>query len=172
MKKLLLIPTAIFPYIFCIGGYLILQFGLSDYFVAIWGCFLLICAVLAIAFNIAFIVCSRKQQPTELLKTALILKLIHIPTYVLIYILGFFMGLMFFMTFPLILFLVFVDGVTLVLSSIISVYALIKNLKNNATISILSILCQIIFCVDVIALTIVFFATKRQITTEQNLKID
>ena len=172
MKRFLLIPTVIFPYIFCIGGYLFLQFGFNDFYVTIWGYCLLICAVLAIALNIVFMVCSRNQQAIDVLKTSLILKLIHIPTYVLIYIIGLFMGFMFFMTFPLILFLVFIDYVTLILSSMISVFALIKNLKNNKGISILALLCQIFFCVDVIALTIAFFTIKKQTKPVLNSNVD
>ena len=132
MKKLLLIPTALFPYavslfLFCFfksktGASVTLPY-------LIISC--VVCACLALACNVVFLLLSRKDSAERLCKTALILKAIHIPAYVAIFVLGLILGLMFFMTFPILLLLIFLDCVTLFFSGMISVFALIKNRKNG-----------------------------------------
>ena len=163
MKKLLfLIPTVIFPYLFC-GGLLIgFGAGWGDAFVKIWAIILVACVALSLVFNVIYMVLSRKQDAHHLVKVALIIKLLHIPTYALIFVFGLLMGFMFIMTFPFILFLVYIDCLTMVLSGMISVFALIKSFKNNRLVSILTLVCQPFFCVDIISLFIANCILKKQ----------
>ena len=162
MKKLLLIPTVIFPYLFCI--FLLVGFGAGwgDVFVNICVIVFLVCILLSVVLNIVYMVISRKQDACDLLKTSLLIKVIHIPTYALIFVIGLLMGFMFFMPYPFIIFLVFVDYITLILSSMISVFALIKSIKNNRAVSILALICQLFFCADIISLFIANCVVKKQ----------
>jgi len=154
MKKLLLIPTAVFPYSFC----LLLACGFfvswSDFLFNALGILCFLCFIFGIICNIVFMILSRKEDSKDLLMIALLLKMIHITPYILIFGLGLIMGFMFFMTFPFIIFLVFIDCITLFLSGMISVFALIKNLKKNCSVSLVTMICQILFCIDIISLFI------------------
>ena len=82
------------------------------------------------------------------------------------FILGLIMGMMFFMTFPLIIFLVLVDLLTLWLSGIISIHSISKVLKETKSCSkpvlVFAIICQFIFCADVISLFVVKSLTKNK----------
>lgn len=105
MKKLLLIPTALFPYaislfLFC---FFKSEADISALTYLIVSC--VVCACLALACNVVFLLLSREDSAEGLCKTALILKAIHIPAYVAIFFLGLILGFMFFMTLPIILFL-------------------------------------------------------------------
>ncbi len=164
MKKLLLIPTAVFPYSFC--ACLAYGFGSGhfsgDLIITALGILCLLCFILAIICNIVFMILSRKQDSKELLKATLILKMIHIPSYILIFILGLLMGIMFFMTFPFIIFLVFIDCITLFLSGMIAVWALVKSIKQDAVISIVTLICQFFFCADIISLFVMYFIIRKR----------
>ena len=153
MQKLLLIPSAIFPYSVCLClGYGFVSGHFRDQVMTVLMNSCLVCAVLAVLCNILFMFFSRNQSACSLRKTALLLKIVHIPSYVLIFALGFLMGLMLFMTFPFIIILVILDCITLFISSMISVFALIKKMNSDAAVSVLVIVCQFIFCADVISL--------------------
>ena len=164
MKKLLLIPTALFPY--AVSLFLFFFFK-SKTGASVTLPYLIIscvvCACLALACNVVFLLLSRKDSAERLCKTALILKAIHIPAYVAIFVLGLILGLMFFMTFPIILLLIFLDCVTLFFSGMISVFALIKNRKNGTVLTVIAIICQFYFCADVISLFVLqITASKRK----------
>lgn len=153
MQKLLLIPSAIFPYTVCLWlGYGFVSGNFTNHVMTVLEVSCLVCAVLSVLCNILFMIFSRNQSACSLRKTALLLKIIHIPSYVLIFALGFMMGLMLFMTFPFIIILVILDCITLFIGSMISVFALIKKMNSDAAVSVLAIVCQFIFCADVISL--------------------
>ncbi len=157
---LLLIPTLIFPYAFValIGAYFFLPliFVTMDKFildnVPVFGVGLLVLFVLSIAFNIIYIIVSRGTAALSVLETALILKCLQIPAYMLIFGFALLLGMMFIMTFPLILFLVFIDLLTLFLSNFISIYALAKCIKAETYkpkgALVIAIICQFFFCLD------------------------
>ena len=162
MKKFLLLPTILFPYLFSsillcvyirgnIGGKLVIA--------------LLICTiislVLAFICNAIFLALSRKDDYNSLAKLALIVKIIHIPTYVFIFILGLALGLVFFMAIPLILLLVIVDYLTLFFSGTLSFTATIKSLKKAKTLSITTLVCQFFFCLDIISLIVYCIKIKK-----------
>lgn len=111
-----------------------------------------------------FIFTTRKASFEEPLKSALLIKVIHIPTYILIFILGVIMGMMFFMTFPFIMLLLVVDLFTLCISDMVSIYSLIKGLatKNmcSKVLPAIAFVCQFVWCADIISLLIVAAVNK------------
>ena len=66
---------------------------------------------------------------------------------------------MFFMTFPFIILLVFIDLITLWLSGMISVCALVKGIRDKRISSkaplIIALVCQMFFCADIISAFVV-----------------
>ena len=161
MKKLLLIPAMLFPYSFVLGGiasdgYANIDSDLEAYILI--GLFF----ILPLVCNIAFIVFSRKDDPYKLISSALIIKLVHIPSYVIIFVMGLISSLMIFMTLPLILMLILFDYIVLITSSFISVFALAKNIKEKKTLSILALICQFFFCADIISLFVLWIISKNQ----------
>ena len=161
MKKLLLLPTALFPYTVCL--LIASMFGGGDSAFKTLGIACLVCLGSAFVCNIGFMAVSREQDARSLVKIALALKAIHIPSYVLIFLLGLGLGISIIMTFPLVLFLILMDAVTLFLSGMISVYALIRNTKNQKVLSVVGLICQFFFCADVISLFVLNMNAKRDV---------
>lgn len=156
MKKLLLLPTMLFPYFFVLGESeddlqleKILVFG---------GLFL----ALSLICNVIYMVLARNEEPCKLLGAALLVKLIHIPAYVMIFFYGAVASLMFFMALPLIIMYVVFDYIVLLLSSSLSVFGLVKNMKNSEALSVVVLICQFFFCADVISLLVVWILSKLQ----------
>jgi uncharacterized SAM-binding protein YcdF (DUF218 family) len=83
--------------------------------------------------NIIFMLLSRKDDAHSLIGAALLVKLVHIPSYIFIFLLGVGASIMIFMTFALILMFILFDYMVLASSGMISVFALAKNIKNNKT---------------------------------------
>ncbi len=163
MKKCLLIPAIVFPYTVCLVlAYGFFGGGFNDNVIAVLGIFAVICLALAFVCNLIYIFTTIHAQPNELLKAALLVKLIHIPTYLLIFLFGLLLWVMFFMTFPLILLLVLVDVVTLFLSDMVSVYAMARNVKRYPGPVAVALVCQFFFCADVISLLVVTCILKKR----------
>ena len=161
MKKLLLIPAILFPYSFVLGG--ILSDGYANVDSDLEAYILIgLLFILPLVCNIVFIVLSRKDDPNKLISSALIIKLLHIPSYVIIFIMGLISSLMIFMTLPLILMFILFDYIVLSTSSFVSVFALAKNIKKNKILSIVALICQFFFCADVISLFVLWIISKNQ----------
>ena len=161
MKKLLLLPAMLFPYSFVLGGILSDGFANVDSDLEAYiliGLFF----ILPLVCNMAFIILSRKDDPYKLISSALIVKLVHIPSYVIIFVMGLISSLMIFMTLPLILMLILFDYIVLITSSFVSVFALAKNIKEKKTLSILALICQFFFCADIISLFVLWIISKNQ----------
>ena len=157
MKKRLLVPAMAFPYALVVGFALSLEFG--DYALLVYvGLFLL----LPIACNIAFCVSAKNADPREIIRMALLVKLLHIPSYIIVFLFGAAASLMFIFTFPLILAAILFDCLTLFISSTVSVFALVKNAKINKKLSLIALVCQFFFCADVISLLVLDHIQKRQ----------
>ena len=157
MKKYLcLIPAAAFQYTFCTWlSYCFLSMHFTGSIISTaLGYLCVFCFFAAIICNIIFMIAVRKEEPRRIVIAAFILKLIHIPTYILIFAIGCMMGIMWFMTFPFILFLIAVDILTMFISGMISVFSVARNAKGNAASSVLTIICQFVFCLDVISLSV------------------
>lgn len=172
MRYLLLIPTAFFPYFpvivmlavnaFFPEGELPVEPVDSEMIMGIAEIMLFILwLVLPIICNVIFMILSRKSNPRNDITAVLIVKLVHIPAYVVIFIFGIFLGLMFFMTLPLIILLILFDCFTLCLSSMLSIFVSAKNIKNNTASSIVTLVLQLFFCADVISFFILFCITRK-----------
>ena len=162
MKKLLLIPAIFFPYSFVFGFLISESYSAEDFAIYILLGFVALFLFLPLICNTIFIILSRNDDPRKLLRVAFIVKIVHIPSYVIIFLLGLGASIMFFMTFPLILMFVLFDCLVLFISSSISVFALAKNIKNNKSLSIVALVCQFIFCADVISLLVLQIVSKKQ----------
>ena len=162
MKKLLLIPAMLFPYSFVLGFVFSEGYANSDSAIFALAAFVGLFFILPLVCNIAFIVFSRKDDPYKLISSALIVKLVHIPSYVIIFVMGLISSLMIFMTLPLILMLILFDYIVLITSSFISVFALAKNINEKKTLSILALICQFFFCADIISLFVLWIISKNQ----------
>lgn len=160
MKKLLLIPVIIFPYLLALGVLLSNLFP-EDIAPIVFGIFIILFALATPICNIIFMILSRKDDPCDLIRTAFLVKLVHIPAYIIVFILGVVAAFMIFMTLPLILMLILFDCIVLFFSSSISVFALAKNIKNNKLLSVAALICQFFFCADVISLLVLNNIMKK-----------
>ncbi len=156
MKKLLLLPTMLFPYFFVLGES---EDALQLEEILIFGGLFL---ALSLICNVLYMVLARNEDPSKLMGGALLVKLIHIPAYVMIFFYGAIASLMFFMALPLIIMYVIFDYIVLLLSSSLSVFGLVKNMKNNEAFSTVALFCQFVFCADVISLLVVWIHSKLQ----------
>ncbi len=157
MKKWLLVPAMAFPYALVAG--FVLSLGFGDYALLVYvGLFLL----LPLVCNIAFCVSAKNADPREIISMALLVKLLHIPVYIVVFLFGAAASLMVIFTFPLILAAILFDCLTLFISSTVSVFALVKNIKINKKLSLIALVCQFFFCADVISLLVLDHIQKRQ----------
>lgn len=167
MKKILLLPAAVFPYTFCLClayGFVFRSF--SDAVFQTLGKVSVATLALSIVCNLIFIFTTRHVPFGGTLRSALAVKMIHIPAYVAIFLLGLVMGLMFFMTFPFIMVLLFVDLLTLWISGMISVCAILKGIREKGAcptaLLVAALICQFFWCADLISLWIVAAAKRRR----------
>ena len=161
MKKLLLIPVTILPYFPALGVLLGKLFPESADS-TVFGVLIALFALATPVCNVIFMILSRKDDPFGLIRAALLVKLVHIPAYIMIFIFGVIAAVMIFMTLPLILMLILFDCTVLFLSSLLSVFALAKNIKNNKLLSVAALICQFFFCADVISLFVLWIASRNQ----------
>ena len=164
MKKTLLLPTMLFPYLIILLFVLFFGMGEAGYGafqgkfldnIAVVGIGLLAYIVLAAVLNIVYLMGTRKEDYADRLKAALLVKCVQIPAYVLIFLFGLLLGMMFFMTLPLILLLVITDYITLWLGNMVSIPALLKGMKEKSAKPgwlIAALIAQFFFCTDIISL--------------------
>lgn len=163
MKKLLLLPTVLFPYTFCLclGLMFLADSDQGDMAVSAAGIACLVCLGLALIGNTVFLLAGRNDPAEALIRTALLVKIIHIPTYLLIFFFALSIGLVAFVfAIPLFFLLVIVDVITLGLSDMISLLALAKNLKQHTVASVLTLVCQFFFCADIVSLLVLRLRQK------------
>lgn len=164
MKKTWLLPTMLFPYLIILLFALYLTLsnvkdgaytGVILDHIGYVGIGLLVYLLLAVGMNIVYLVGARKEDYADRLKAALLVKCVQIPAYVLIFLYGLLLGLMFFMTFPIIIILVITDYITLWLGDMVSIPALVKGWKEKSAkpaLLIAALIAQFIFCADIISL--------------------
>ena len=151
MKRLLLIPVMLLPYSVPLAYFA--SKPLSEDAAAILFCSIpAVCFISAPVCNVVYMILSRKTDARALIRDALLVKLVHVPAYVIIFIGGSIAALMIFFTLPLILMLVLFDSIILLCSSMLSAFALIKHIRHAKMLSIIALICQFIFCADVISL--------------------
>ncbi|MBO5897390.1 MAG: hypothetical protein J6R04_00090 [Clostridia bacterium] len=164
MKKLLLLPTILFPYLLCLClgyGFVVKRFLTGDPVLTALSLLCLVCLIIAPVTTAVYLWISKNDDPRDLLRTALRVKLLHIPTYLAIFVLGLLMAIMLFFTFPFILFLIFLDWLTLILTAAISIPAAAKFKQNQPLLTVLTIFFQFFFCTDIIALIALNQTVKR-----------
>ncbi len=130
--------------------------------------YFVVSSVLGIVFFVAGI--KNGWNALSLAKTAMIVKLIQIPAYVLIFILSVLLIFTIF-TIPFALLLFLVDCFSLFLSGLISVSAIINSVNQGNFKSkevIWFIISQFIFCADVVMTIIFYRKLKRKLEISEN----
>ncbi len=158
MRKLLLLPTLILPYMVVLES-LIPELPLKINLFILF--FVFIAAVIC---NIVFVATSN-ESPKQLVIYALVIKLAQIPAYILIFVVGLFSLAMAFMLAPVFIALVIFDVFSLLVNGIVSVYAVVRSLENTDGLSksriIITAVCQYVFCIDVIMLLLFRIRIKQ-----------
>ena len=155
MKKLILLPTAIFPWLVCafLAAFSLKWMIVMDH-VEMFECALLVAFFLAVVCNIVYMVLSKGEDSDQVVKEALLLKVCHIIPYALIFLVGLMMAPMFYFTMPVILLFVLLDLCFLWLGNMISIFALIKAIRRGGSkgLNVVALICQFFFCADIISL--------------------
>ena len=161
MKRLLLIPTVILPYSVPIA-YFVSKPLPEDAAMVLFISILTACFAAAPVCNVIYMILARQDDARVLICDALLVKLLHVPAYVIIFISGAIAALMIFFTLPLIFMLIAFDYVILLCSSMLSAFALIKHDRLAKLLSIVTLVCQLIFCADVISLLVLHLLHVRK----------
>jgi len=126
---------------------------------------LMVFAVLAFVLSAVFMKMSLKRgwDALALAKTAMIVKLIQIPAYAAIFVLGALFALSL-ITLGFTVLMILADCLTLVMTGLINVAAVIladreKRIPLRKTAWV--IVCQFFFCIDVIAAVVFYFQLKK-----------
>lgn len=124
--------------------------------------FALIAAVLSV---LCFTVSIRKQwDALSLAKTAMIIKLIQVPAYILIFILGVLLMITIF-TIPFSIGMLILNCLTLVLTGLLSIAAVVIAIRQNyftLNDSLWIVVLQLIFCADVFASIALYRKLKKK----------
>ena len=173
----LMIPGILFPYI--VIAHLVLLFCSPDRMYEVFGPFAILyffipAAYLLVAFPLCVVsfICSIKNKwdSVSLAKTAMIIKLIHIPAYIAIFALsiGFVLSIW---LIGAVFLMVFCDYVTLIMSSSLSIASVVNAKKENKLTfgnSVWLTVSQLIFCVDVV-MAIVIYNRLRKTPAEESV---
>lgn len=175
-KILLAIPSIILPYVLLLVLFTILsgsgnpisRFIIEDIFSGNGLLlFLAFCIFAFISFvlNIIFFVLSitKKWDELYLAKVAMITKLIQIPSYIVIFVLGVFFTITIF-TFVFSILMLFFDYLTLIMTGLINSAAVINASRKKAVSfgkNIWIIILQFVFCADVVASIIFYIKIKN-----------
>ena len=172
MKRfLLLIPVTLLPYIllFALYSLFINQYIVEKFFGsnALWLLFMIFAATV-----ISFI-CTLVYMPLCLAKgwsarqTAffnMLIKLIHIPAYLVIFVLGVLFFITIF-TYAFSIFFVIFDCMTIFITGLIGLTAnlrLYKEKKCTGSFAAINSICQFLFCIDVINAVIVYIRSRKE----------
>ncbi len=171
MKRfLLLIPVLLMPYILLFALYSVF---INQYIIEAFldnnGLWLLL---ILLAFTAISLICTLIYMPLCFTKewdarqTAffnMLIKLIHIPSYLVIFILG----LLFFITiftFAFSIFFMIYDAVTIFITGLVGLSAnirLYKEHKCSQGFAVINSILQFVFCVDVVSAVIVYINSRK-----------
>ena len=177
MKKyLLLIPSLLFPYSLLFALYCIYSGFLMD--TLVWNSPLIVLLYLFILFaaslscNAVFLVLSisKKWKPRSISLANLLVRLLQIPAYSMIFVLGILLFLSIF-TYAASIFFVFFDCVSIFLSGLIGAASIIRcygSGRCSKSFAIVNGVLQFVFCVDIIS-AIIIFAKCRKKTDQMKL---
>lgn len=170
MKKiLLLLPTILFPYfllftMFCIFTGFLMEELFNNFFLYIL-IYMFFYFIFALVCNIIYISLSfkKKWDKKEVLKINMIIKIVQIPAYIAIFVLGLIFMLTLF-TIGFSIFFVIYDCLAIFLTGIIGVSAIISLKGENQKITtfyFVNVFLQFIFCLDVISAIVVYASIDR-----------
>ena len=167
MKRfLLLIPVMIQPYIllFALYSIFINQYIVERFF---GGNGLWLLFVIFVTIVISFI-CTLVYMPFCLAKGwaffNMLIKLVQIPAYLAIFVLGVLFFLTIF-TYAFSVFFVLFDCITIFLTGLVGLTAnlrLYKERKCSGSFAALNSVCQFVFCIDVISAVIVYICSRKE----------
>lgn len=169
MKKyLFVLPIIILPYILlffiiCVEtGFLIEDY--FDNFVFIPMLILILIYVFTIIYSIILSITNytKNKKSSDILKVNMIIKIIHIPAYIVVFILG--LGFMMSFFFPVALIFMFLDAVTIFCSGSIGLSGILngkKEEKFSKNETIIYGILQFVFCLDVLFSIITYRRSKQ-----------
>ena len=117
----------------------------------------LVCAVTTFIASLA-----KKRKLQEVLRINMIIKLIHIPAYLFILVVGLFCMITIF-TFGITIVLMMFYGATIVLSGVIGLGGVIRSLRENKIsikVAVIHGILQFVFCADIISSIIMYRKVK------------
>ena len=166
MKKYIpCLPIILFPYLIgiillCIFKGSIITNTFYSLIIALIVLYIIsfICAVAVFITGIA-----GKRKSSELLRMNMVIKLIHIPAYMLIFAFGLICSLTIF-TVGITIVLVLLDGMTIALSGLIGLSGIVRGFRENRITkqrAVIHSILQFIYCVDVINSIILFKTIKK-----------
>ena len=106
---------------------------------------------------------KKKQEPLALAKTAAVIKLVQIPAFIVLFVLGLLMLITVF-TLPFVVVFVIFDFLTIVLSGMVVIAAVVNAYRKKTLsigVGIVFILCQLVFVADIVT-AIVLWGTLRK----------
>lgn len=128
----------------------------------------LVCAVTVFITSLA-----KKRRILEVLRINMIMKLIHIPAYLFIFVVGLFSMITIF-TFGITIVLIILDGMTIVLSGLIGLGGVIRSLRENKIsmkVAVIHGILQFVFCADIISSIVIYRIVKAtEYDYKHNLK--
>lgn len=164
MKKyLLLLPTAILPYYILLTLFVLIktisEHLLTFLFFGLWVLIplSLICSIVWLFRSIA-----HEQNTCEAAKAAMMLKLIHIPAYLLIFLCSLLFLITIF-TAGLSLVLLLLDAITITASGLIGLAAVLRCKDEHlltGKAALLQGLLQFVFCIDIISIIWIYRKTQ------------
>jgi hypothetical protein len=183
-RHLLLALTVFFPYsilfaIVCIFNGYFAESLFQNYGVYVFRTLFILYLAALICSVVSFIIgIVRKWSGEELLRTNMIIKLIHIPAYVLVFIIGLVNLIRLFTyllyenyCFALTIILMVLNCMTIILTGLIGLCGVIRSYKENKfsrkEVFIHGFL-QFVFCVDVISSIIAYKKARSQALTGEN----
>lgn len=128
---------------------------------------LLICCEVAAVLSVVHVVLAvcRKWDARSLIKTALVIKLFQIPAYLLIFAIGAASFVTIF-TIPFAVGLFLLDGLTLVLTGLVTIAAVVNAVRDKQMTLQTAIpfaLLQFVFCADVLATAVLHRTLKKAV---------
>lgn len=169
MKKIIFVlPGAIFPYtllfaLYCIfTGFLMESVFENNAFTLLF--YLLVFFAVSLLGNLVFLILSivRRWDAKKISFINMMVKLIQIPAYVLIFILGLIFMLTVF-TYAFSIFFVLFDCLAIFLSGLTGVACVVRCYaegKASKPFSIINGILQFFFCIDVVSAVVVFIKSK------------
>lgn len=162
----LVIPTMFMPYLVVVI-LSIMMFGENNPFGKINPLgIILLYSLIATILNIFWFVRSiiKKGDPILTAKWAMIIKVVQIPAYIAIFILGICLMITIF-TIPFVIGLFFIDSLILFLTGLITISSAINSIrlkKLKITDIIWVIILQFVFCADVVVTIIYYLKIKKE----------